>query len=103
MPYVHQRYAKEALQAVFGDRFSDRVGIRSNQDPRMAGIVINGTIDSNIAVEIAAGIGKSVDADASRLARHEYPLKLLIVVPAGMHNAETAAVRARDTLGRRTR
>ncbi len=98
MPNVHESYAKEALRMVFGDRFNDRVGTRSNEDPSMAGVIIDGTIDSNIAVEIAAGIGKTVDADASRLARHELRFKLLIVVPAGMHNAETAAARARDTL-----
>jgi len=90
VPYRHEAYAKSVLRAVFGNRFTDK-DLRSNPVRGKAGVTIDGVIDSRIAVEIESGTAKVVAADADRLVRHPLPFKLLVVVPVGQNNPETAA------------
>jgi len=63
MPYIHEAYAKQVLQAVFEDRFSE-TGLSGQRVLHMAGVRIDAVIDSRTAVEIESGTAKVVAADA---------------------------------------
>jgi hypothetical protein len=92
---IHEAYAKRLLRGVFGDRFDDAErAIRDDPVVGTSGIKIDGVIDSQVAVEIVSGTAKVVAADADRLLRHPLPFKLLVIVPVGQHNPETARQRA---------
>ena len=100
MPNRHEKYAKEILRAVFGNRFSDLVGVRGQRDPNIAGRIIDGVIDGQIAVEITRGTAKHIAGEACVVALHSLPYKLLIVLPGGAHDDQTATEAARHYLRR---
>src|SRR5713226_2249489 len=98
MPNVHEAYAKEVLRAVFGERFNDQDGVRGPRDPSTAGRIIDGVIDGRIAVEITRAAAKHIAGEACLLAQHALPYKLLVVVPGGAYNDETATQAATNSL-----
>ena len=95
MPNNQELYAKDILKSVFPQRFSDDRSItRRQQAPDAANRIIDGVLDSDVAVEISSGTAKQIAGDGCLLALDELPFKLLVVVPSGSHNADTASALA---------
>ena len=59
---------------------------------------IDGTVAGKVAVEVESRTAKQVRGAVLDLLCHEYPKKLLLILPVHMSNAETTARQCRSAL-----
>ena len=59
---------------------------------------IDGTVAGEVAVEVESRTAKQVRGAVLDLLCHEYPKKLLLILPVHMSNAETTARQCRSAL-----
>ena len=81
----YDSYAKDVLQATFGERFSTTNDVVFSFGPDAGTGEIDGALDGQIAVEIGVGSPKQVRASVHDLIFHPYPMKLLILVDTPEH------------------
>jgi hypothetical protein len=86
---LHDRYGKKLMCQIKGFRESgDSVVVRLNGKGFAK---IDGTIDDQIAIEIESRVFKQIRGAILDLLLHDYPKKLLILLPVHMSNpSETA-------------
>ena len=95
----YDSYAEDVLRETFGDRFSTSDVVFSF-GPEAGTGEVDGTIDGNIAVEVAVGSPKQVRASVLDLIFHPAPGKLLVLVDTPGHSTEPSVVQAATILGR---
>ena len=76
----HDRYGKQVLQAAAGNA-CQLSGPSTQIDYGTSTAVIDGTVDSLVAVEMESRTGKQVRGAVLDLILHRYPKKLLILIP----------------------
>ncbi len=84
----------------FGDRFSTTDDVVFSFGPDAGTGEVDGTIDGNIAVEIAVGSPRQVRASVLDLIFHPYTGKLLTLVDTPGHSTERSVIQAATILGR---
>lgn len=90
----YERLVFEVLELAFGDRWvRDDTRIFSFGPDAGTGKV-DGTIEGNIAVQVAAGSQKQIRGDLLDLMWHPLRLKLLVLVDSQQHGAATSVRQA---------
>ena len=94
----HDEYGKGILRESAGETF-DRYGTSVEIDYG-AGMParIDGTVSGEVAVEVESRTAKQVRGAVLDLLCHDYPKKLLLILPVHMSNAETTARQCRTAL-----
>lgn len=87
---IHDSYGKRLLKAVVGDRFVLR-GRETKVDFRGVTGSIDGVVKECCAVEIESRVAKQVRGALVDLLEHRLSKKLLVLIPAHMHDAEATA------------
>src|ERR1700675_1017125 len=96
---LHDEYGKSVVQNAAGDAFH-QYDNRIDYGKGAGYALIDGTIDSRIAVEIESRTGKQVRGAVLELLWHHLPHKLILIVPVHMHNPTATAEQCRIILGR---
>ena len=96
----HDDYGKRILRESVGGAFnaygaSVEVDYRAGMPAR-----IDGTVAGKVAVEVESRVAKQVRGAVLDLLCHNYPKKLLLLLPVHMSNAETTAQQCRSALRR---
>jgi hypothetical protein len=87
----NDQYGKAVLTLAAGPAF--QTGVRDCRVSFPAGSAdLDGVVGCDVAVEIEARNGKQVRGALIDLFMHPYPKKLLVLIPSGNLNTETAAV-----------
>ena len=96
----HDDYGKHILRESVGGVF-DAYGASVEVDYG-AGMParIDGTVAGKVAVEVESRVAKQVRGALLDLLCHDYPKKLLLLLPVHMSNAETTAHQCRSALRR---
>lgn len=90
----YEQVAFEVLELAFGDLWvRDDTRIFSFGPGAGTGEV-DGTLDGNIVVQVAAGSQKQIRGDLLDLMWHPLPLKLLVLVDSQKHSAATSVRQA---------
>jgi hypothetical protein len=96
----HDKYGKGVLTKAAGSAYtSSGSSIEVNFGVGMPAR-IDGTIGTNIAVEVESRTSKQVRGAVLDLLCHRYPKKLLILLPVHMHNPTITAQQCEGILGR---
>jgi hypothetical protein len=97
---IHDQYGKAVLQNAFGTHFDPKpIPFRFNLEDKHAGTArIDGTIDSEIAVEIESRASKQVRGALLDLAFHPLEKKLLVLI--NKYGNKMTSVQARVILDR---
>lgn len=85
----YERVAFEVLELAFGDRWHRDDTRVFSFGPGAGTGEVSGTLDGQIAVQVAAGSQKQIRGDLLDLMWHPLPLKLLILVDSEKRNAGT--------------
>ena len=94
----HDDYGKHVLHESAGEAFaaygpSVEIDYGAGMPSR-----IDGTVAGKVAVEVESRTAKQVRGAVLDLLCHEYPKKLLLILPVHMSNAETTARQCRSAL-----
>jgi len=97
---IHDLYGKKVMKKAFGVEYKDhgypvQIVYGEGEPAR-----IDGTIGTQIAVEIESRTSKQVRGAILDLICHRYPFKLLVILPVHMSNPEVAVVQYRNILSR---
>jgi hypothetical protein len=96
----HDRYGKTVMRRAAGSRFQSSgpeliVDLGAGAPAR-----IDGTVASEVAVEIESRVSKQIRGAILDLILHKLHKKLLVLMPVHMSNPEKAAAQCRSILGR---
>lgn len=97
---AHDEYGKQVMRAAVGAGYQDwgisvQVDYAVGQPAR-----IDGTVGTNIAVEIESRVSKQIRGAVLDLICHRYPKKLLVLLPVHMSDVEIAASQCRHIMSR---
>jgi hypothetical protein len=97
---AHDAYGKQVLRAALGERYADWGDtVCVPYAPGRPGR-IDGTVGSEIAIEVESRVFKQVRGAVLDLMCHPYPKKLLLLVPMYMSDAAVAAAQCCEILSR---
>jgi len=96
----HDLYGKAVLREAAGSAFRDSGSTVSVSYGTIGGATIDGVVGNSIAVEIESRVSKQVRGAVLDLICHNYPKKLLVLLPVHMSNPALCADQCRNILGR---
>lgn len=97
---VHDAYGRQVLREAAGAAYCDSgPSCRVSLGPGF-GATIDGTISPDVAVEIESRVPKQIRGALLDLLCHEYPKKLLVILPVHASNPSLTAAQCRHVLGR---
>ncbi len=96
----HDEYGKQVMKLAAGTAYTDHgrsveIDYGAGQPAR-----IDGTVGKTTAVEIESRVAKQVRGAVLDLICHNYPKKLLVLLPVHMSNPEATAAQCSAILGR---
>jgi len=91
---VYDEYAKHVLTGSFGPRFDTTSNVLFSFGEDGGTGTVDGTIDSQIAVEIGVGSPKQIRGGLLDLLWHSYPVKLLLLVDTPGHSTQRSVGQA---------
>jgi hypothetical protein len=97
---MHDKYGKRTLKGAAGPAYAASTpSVRADYGlGRYANV--DGTVGSQIAVEIESRVSKQVRGAVVDLVLHSYPKKLLILLPVHMNNPERTVAQCEHILAR---
>jgi hypothetical protein len=97
----HDAYGKAVMRRAAGSAFSDHgSAVQVAYGTTRGGGTIDGVVGCSIAVEIESRVPKQIRGAVLDLICHNYPKKLLVLVPVHMSNPTLCADQCRHILGR---
>ncbi len=91
---IYDEFAKHVLTRSFGSRFDTTSNVLFSFGEDGGTGTVDGTIDSQIAVEIGVGSPKQVRGGLLDLLWHSYPVKLLLLVDTPGHSTQRSVGQA---------
>ena len=91
---IYDEYAKHVLTRSFGSRFNTTNNVLFSFGEDGGTGAVDGTIDSQIAVEIGVGSPKQIRGGLLDLLWHSYPVKLLLLVDTPGHSTHRSVGQA---------
>jgi len=91
---IYDEYAKHVLTRSFGSRFDTTNNVLFSFGEDGGTGTVDGTIDSQIAVEIGVGSPKQIRGGLLDLLWHSYPVKLLLLVDTPGHSTQRSVGQA---------
>ena len=91
---IYDEYAKHVLTRSFGSRFDTTNNVLFSFGEDGGTGAVDGTIDSQIAVEIGVGSSKQIRGGLLDLLWHSYPVKLLLLVDTPGHSTQRSVGQA---------
>ena len=95
----YEDYAKGVLADTFGEMWDPKNDVVFSFGPDAGTGEVDGSIDGNIAVEIAVGSPKQVRASLLDLMLHPLPGKLLVLTDTPGHSTERSVMQSATILG----
>lgn len=91
---IYDEFAKHVLTRSFGSRFDTTSNVLFSFGEDGGTGTVDGTIDSQIAVEIGVGSPKQIRGGLLDLLWHSYPVKLLLLVDTPGHSTQRSVGQA---------
>lgn len=97
----HDAYGKAVMRRAVGSAFRESgPAVRVSYGTSKGGGTIDGVVGDTIAVEIESRVPKQIRGAVLDLICHDYPKKLLVLVPVHMSNPALCSDQCRNILGR---
>jgi hypothetical protein len=96
----HDLYGKAVMRQAVGAAFQDRGNAVQVSYGGKGGATIDGVVADTIAVEIESRVSKQVRGAVLDLICHEYPKKLLVLLPVHMSNPQLCSEQCCNILNR---
>ena len=96
----HSRYGKQLMKKIAGPAYTENKPSTEIHFGAGWPARIDGTICESIAVEIESRVRKQIRGAVLDLICHEYPKKLLVILPVHAGNADIAVKQCRNALSR---
>lgn len=96
----HDSYGKAVMRKAVGSQFRDSGPAITVRYGERGGARIDGVVGEQIAVEIESRTSKQVRGAILDLILHDYPRKLLVLLPVHQYDAELCRAQCQAILGR---